>query len=254
MNLRDLDQLLQKVADGGLEPGKAREILQGMPAISVGDLCLDTHREIRCGMPEVVYAKGKSHDQVMEAMAHLYECHGYVLATGVEEVLAEKLQAIYPAGVFVEKARLFKLGEMPRRVLALPIRVVSAGVSDLPVALEALHTLEFAGYPCEHISDVGVAGLHRLISRIAEIEKSTVIIAVAGMEGTLPGVLTGLVSKPVVAVPTSVGYGSHFGGLAPLLAMLNSCSSGMSVVNIDNGFGAAMMAIRIAKPQLSSEH
>jgi hypothetical protein len=202
----------------------------------MSDLTLDFQRLARQGFPEVVFAPGKTRSQVTEALSRLAAAHGHAMATGV----AEDLNL---GGLYDPCARTYRIGSMPAR--AGRCCVVSAGTSDQPVAEEAAQTLEYLGYEARRVKDVGVAGLHRLIDRLEEIQQAQVIIVVAGMEGALASVLGGLVSQPVIGVPTSVGYGTSYEGIAALLAMLNSCAAGIGVMNIDNGFGAAMMAHRI---------
>ena len=199
-------------------------------------ITLDLQRLERQGFPEVVFARGKTRAQIVEALQRLVEAHGHALATGVAEDL--ELGGHYDAC-----SRLYRLGTMPRRT-GKPC-VISAGTSDQPVAEEAAQTLEYLGYETQRISDVGVAGLHRLLSRLDEIKQAQVVIVIAGMEGALASVVGGLVAQPVIAVPTSVGYGTSYEGIASLLAMLNSCAGGVAVMNIDNGFGAAIHAHRI---------
>lgn len=200
------------------------------------DLHLDFQRLERQGFPEVVYARGKTTAQVSLALRRLYEVHGFALATGVDADLAL-------GGRYDPCSKLYQLGQMPPRD-GRPC-VVSAGTSDQPVAEETAQTLEFLGYQTHRVRDVGVAGLHRLLEHANDLERAQVLIVVAGMEGALPSVIGGLVSQPVIAVPTSVGYGTSYQGIAALLAMLNSCAAGISVMNIDNGFGAALAAHRI---------
>ena len=204
---------------------------------------LDLDRLQRQGFPEVVFARGKTAAQTTEALQRLHQANGHALATGVPPDVAEAVRSTLNAGTYDACSKLYRLSEMPPRA-GRPV-VVSAGTSDQPVAEEAAQTLEFLGYQTQRIRDVGVAGLHRLLARVDDLKQSSVIIVVAGMEGALASVVGGLVSQPVIAVPTSIGYGSSFEGLAALLAMLNSCAAGVGVVNIDNGFGAAMMAARI---------
>lgn len=199
-------------------------------------LHLDFQRLERQGFPEVVYARGKTTAQVSLALSRLYEVHGFALATGVDADLAL-------GGRYDPCSKLYQLGQMSARD-GRPC-VVSAGTSDQPVAEEAAQTLEFLGYQTQRVRDVGVAGLHRLLEHANDLEQAQVLIVVAGMEGALPSVIGGLVSQPVIAVPTSVGYGTSYQGIAALLAMLNSCAAGISVMNIDNGFGAALAAHRI---------
>jgi pyridinium-3,5-biscarboxylic acid mononucleotide synthase len=245
MNEDKLQDLLARVAAGALPIHEALDKLRSLPFTEATDALLDTHRALRTGMPEVVYARGKTPVQVIEALGKLQEAHGHALATAVSPEMAGIVQASHPHGHYDPVSRLFRIGQMPAQASSIVTGVACAGTSDLPVAEEAAQTLEFAGFQVERFTDVGVAGLHRLLSKLEALRKCHVIIVIAGMEGALPGVLSGLVSAPVIAVPTSVGYGAGLSGFSALLTMLNSCSSGLGVVNIDNGFGAAMLAIRI---------
>ena len=211
----------------------------------------DLERLKRQGFPEVVFGRGKTAAQVIEALRRLHDEHGHALATGVAPTMAEVVAEGLNRGHYNTCSKLYRIGQMPPRA-GRPL-VVSAGTSDQPVAEEAAQTLEFLGYECGRVRDVGVAGLHRLLAGIEDLRKASLIIVVAGMEGALASVVGGLVSQPVIAVPTSIGYGSSFEGLAALLAMLNSCAAGVGVVNIDNGFGAAMMAARIMQTAVNHE-
>jgi NCAIR mutase (PurE)-related protein len=217
----------------------------------VGDFaCLDTERRKRTGYPEVVYCAGKTEAQAFAIIRALRKRDIPVLATRADAALASRVAAAFPGAVFDETARTLTAGVFcEARDRSGLVSVVCAGTSDLPVAAEAARTAEFFGSNVELISDVGVAGIHRLFARLGDIRRARVIVAVAGMEGALPGVLAGLVSAPVIAVPTCVGYGASFGGLAALLGMLNACAPGISVVNIDNGFGAGYQANMINKLQ-----
>jgi pyridinium-3,5-biscarboxylic acid mononucleotide synthase len=216
---------------------------------------LDHGRAARTGVPEVIFCEGKTIYQVVDIVARVLEREGRVLATRVPPEMAEEVLRNYPDGVYHDLGRILVIDRRPAAAgdAAAPgeaapqpyAAVVTAGTSDLPVAEEASVTLEFLGARVERVTDVGVAGLHRLLSRRDVLRGARVVIAVAGMEGALPSVIGGLVACPVVAVPTSVGYGASFGGLAALLAMLNSCAPGVAVVNIDNGFGAAVHAYKI---------
>lgn len=206
-------------------------------------LQIDTEREERQGFPEVVFGRGKTMLQTCTAIDELVQASGHAFATGVNENTANESLRRHPGAVWRSTSKTFAVGSMPQT--RNRIAVVCAGTSDMPVAGEAAHTCEFLGHEVVCVSDVGVAGLHRLLGRMTEITKADVIIAVAGMEGALPSVLGGLVRQPVIAVPTSVGYGTGLGGVAALMAMLNSCAAGVAVMNIDNGFGAAVMAHRI---------
>jgi NCAIR mutase (PurE)-related protein len=245
MNEESLRGLLDLVAAGQLPSEEALDMLRTLPFTEAASSLLDTHRAIRQGMPEVVYARGKTAEQVRNALDGLHKAHGHALATAVTVDTSVLLSSVFTQGNYDDTSRLFRIGSMAARGGDDSACVICAGTSDLPVAEEAAQTLEFAGFTVKRIRDVGVAGLHRLLSQVDQLRSCKVVIAIAGMEGALPGVVSGLVAAPVIAVPTSVGYGTSFGGLSALLSMLNSCSSGMGVVNIDNGFGAAMLAIRI---------
>lgn len=245
MNESTLRDLLTQVSEGKLMPDQALESLRTLPFAGVGQVLADTHRVIRQGFPEAVYAEGKTPAQTADALGALTRAHGCALATRVTPEMAALLAVSLPAGIYDPVSRLFRVGRMVHSFQTAPVAVVSAGTSDLPVAEEAAQTLEFAGARVNRITDVGVAGLHRLLARLDDLRGASIVIAVAGMEGALPSVLGGLVAAPVIAVPTSVGYGASLNGLSALLSMLNSCASGLVVVNIDNGFGAAMAAVRM---------
>jgi NCAIR mutase (PurE)-related protein len=220
--------------DASLFPGEA-----GLLDFAV----IDSHREERTGYPEVVYCLGKTVDQAEAIMVRMREQGLPVLGTKAEAALAERIRRRYPEAVYDETARTLTVGSvLPPGERKGLVAVVAAGTSDLPVAKEAAVSAEFFGSHVRLINDVGVAGIHRLFARLPDIRNARVVIAVAGMEGALPSVIAGLVAAPVIAVPTSVGYGASFGGLSALLGMLNSCSPGISVVNIDNGFGAGYQA------------
>ena len=202
---------------------------------------IDSRREERTGYPEVVYCAGKTPEQALAIIAGMREEKLPVLATRAEGLLAEQVQKLFPGAQYDPVSKLLTVGRFRDRTEGL-VAVVAAGTSDLPVAREASGTAEFLGSGVLLVTDVGIAGIHRLFDRLDEIRKARVVVAVAGMEGALAGVIAGLVSVPVIAVPTSVGYGAAFGGLAALLGMLTSCSPGIYVVNIDNGFGAGYQA------------
>jgi NCAIR mutase (PurE)-related protein len=215
---------------------------EGLPE-DLGFAVIDSRRSERTGYPEVVYCRGKTTDQAEAIITRMQEGGIPVLGTGARPVLAERILARFPGAEYDKTGRTLTVGRFcapeDRRGL---VAVVTAGTSDLPAAREAAVTAEFFGSNVALINDVGVAGIHRLFARLPEIRKARVVIAVAGMEGALAGVIAGLVSVPVIALPTSVGYGASFGGLSALLGMLNSCAPGISVVNIDNGFGAGYQA------------
>jgi NCAIR mutase (PurE)-related protein len=217
------------------------------PLVDLGFARVDTHRAHRTGDPEVVFAQGKSPQQTVHIMATLHAAHPHraVLATRVDEGTATALQQAFPGVDLDPVGRTAVLGPLPKPCGS--VLIVCAGTSDLPVALEAATSVSVFGARGEVISDVGVAGIHRLLAVRDRLEQADALVVVAGMEGALPSVVGGLTGVPLVAVPTSVGYGASFGGLAALLAMLNSCAPGVVVVNIDNGFGAAVHAARIAR-------
>jgi NCAIR mutase (PurE)-related protein len=245
-----LESLLADVAAGRLAPDAALDRLRHLPFEDLEFARIDHHRELRQGLPEVVFCAGKTVPQVAAICDRLAERSGGFLGTRATDAMAAEVAARHPRVQWNPLARTLHLappagsGPRPRTGTVL---VVSAGTSDLPVAEEAAVTLEAFGHQVGRLADVGVAGLHRLLSESARLREADVVIVAAGMEGALPSVVGGLVSAPVIAVPTSVGYGASFGGLAALLAMLNSCASGITVVNIDNGFGAAAAASRILR-------
>jgi len=215
------------------------------PFVDLGFARVDLDRRRRTGFPEVIFGPGKTPAEVARIAQVILEREPILLATRISREQFESVQAEFPAAVFHERARCLTIEHAPLAKLKLPVAVVAAGTSDLPVAEEAAVTLEIFGNKVERIYDAGVAGLHRLLVETDRLRECAVLIVVAGMEGALPSVVAGLVDKPVIAVPTSAGYGASFGGLAALLGMLNSCASGVTVVNIDNGFGAAYAAATI---------
>ncbi len=247
MDRERLDALLRAVAAGRTTPEEAREELARLPFRRDGDLALDHHRELRCGEPEVVLGAGKTPEQVVAAARALAEAQGRVLVTRLDPEAAAAVQSALPEAEHDAAARTVTWVERPAPPLPGRVLVVSAGASDLPVAAEAAVTARFLGATTEALTDVGVAGLPRLLAEVERLRTADVLVVAAGMEGALPSVVAGLVAAPVVAVPTSVGYGASFGGLAALLAMLNACAPGISVVNLDNGFGAAVSAVRILR-------
>lgn len=208
---------------------------------------LDTSRVERCGRAEVVYCPGKLPAQVAQITRILYEKNGYCLCSRAENAQVEAVKAVLPEAIFHPVARIITIGQPSRNCGNGKVGVVTAGTADQGVAEEAAVTLAFYGWTVERIFDVGVAGLHRIINRVPALRACEVLIVIAGMDGALPSVVAGLVEHPVIAVPTSVGYGANFGGIAPLLAMLNSCATSLTVTNIDNGFGAASAADSILR-------
>ncbi len=246
MHRQSLGKLLEDVAAGRVSVEAALETLRRLPFEDLPFARLDHHRHLRCGLPEVVFGEGKTPGQLATIFASLAETGENVLATRVSPEAAERVRRDLPQAEYDATARTLVLRQRPIEPAAARVAVVSAGTSDLPVAEEARISGELLGLHVEALCDVGVAGLHRLTGEIERLREADVLIVVAGMEGALPSVVGGLVEAPIVAVPASVGYGVSFGGVAALLAMLNSCSAGVSVVNIDNGFGAACVAARIA--------
>lgn len=242
MRENELRDLLAAVRAGSMPLDAAIERLRDLPFADVGVAHVDHHRELRTGMPEVIFCAGKTPDEVARIAGHMAGRGRAVLGTRCDPAAFQAVQADMPAAVYNERARVFRVpGPEPVRLRGL-VAVVTAGTSDRGVAEEAAETLHALGVPCELIHDVGVAGLHRLLAHRDRLGLCDVQIVVAGMEGALASVAAGLTGKPTIAVPTSVGYGAAFGGLAALLGMLNSCATGVTVVNIDNGFGAAAAA------------
>ncbi len=240
--------LLQKVQKGETDIESALRELRAWPFEDLGFAKVDHHRALRRGFPEVVFCQGKTESQVAQIVQSLAARSEVVLATRATRGQFEAVQAVVPTAVYHETARIIQVGEAPppdqRHGTVL---VLTAGTADIPVAQEALVTLAAAGVHGEPLFDVGVAGIHRLLHHRERLEAARVLVVVAGMEGALASVVAGLVDKPVIAVPTSVGYGASFEGLAALLAMLNACASGVTVVNIDNGFGAGYSAAMLAR-------
>jgi NCAIR mutase (PurE)-related protein len=246
----ELRSLLAAVAKGTLSLEQAIERLAQLPFIDLGEAKLDSHREIRSGVAEAVFAPGKTASDLERIVDSLLEAHGRVLVTRVRPEQAKALAARHPAAIHHERCALLTIGE-PGVAVGYAIAVLAAGTADLGVAEEAAICSEWLGATVDRHYDVGIAGIHRLLGRLDVIRRAEALIVVAGMDGALPTLVTGLVRAPVIAVPTSVGYGASFGGLAALLTMLNACSPGVAVVNIDNGYGAAVMAHRICAPRPS---
>ena len=247
MRKETLLRLLQQVQAGQTSIGQAAEELSQVPFEDAGFAKIDHHRALRLGMPEVIYAAGKTPEQVAEIFLRMVRAGEHVLATRASEEHWAAVQRVSPEAHYSAVARTIALAGREPLPEAGRIAVICAGTSDLPVAEEAAETATCMGVPVDRIHDVGVAGLHRVLSQQGTIRKASAVVVCAGMEGALPSVVGGLVGVPVIAVPTSVGYGAAFGGVAALLGMLNSCSPNVTVVNIDNGFGAAYVATMIAR-------
>jgi NCAIR mutase (PurE)-related protein len=240
MNTR---KILEALLKGEIKLSEAEAQLKGFE--DLGHSRVDLEREERNGTPEVIYGGGKTAEQIIDIMVSMEARGQNILATRIEPEVAVEIIQTYPAAIYHELPRLVELRTFEPEQTTEKIAIVCAGTSDLPVAEEARLTAEFYGNTTKRVYDAGVAGLHRLLASIETIRSCRVVVVIAGMEGALPSVVGGLVKAPIIAVPTSVGYGANFGGLSALLTMLNSCASGVSVVNIDNGFGAGFLASRI---------
>jgi len=247
MNIEQLRELLQRVKDGELDVNDAVQNLRHMPFEDLGYARVDHHRHVRRGFPEVIYCPGKTNEQIIGIFRSLAERGGNVLATRASEDAYRALAdtKTFPSARYIKQARAIVLEQRKVEPLKTVLPIVTAGTADLPVAAEARVTAEIMGQPAEILCDIGVAGLHRLLDHLPSLYKANVIIVVAGMEGALASVVGGLVNCPVIAVPTSVGFGASFGGLSALLTMLNSCCGGVVTVNIDNGFSAGVTATLI---------
>lgn len=245
MTPAEANQLLEKLQAGEIGRDEVLRAFQTEPVTDLGFAQIDQHRALRCGFPEVVYGAGKTPGQIVEIALSLLERGDQLLITRVDAEQAAFAVEKLPGAILHEMARCVTVEKSPLPRRAGTIAVLCAGTSDMPVAEEAAVTAELMGNHVKRIYDVGIAGLHRLVAQAETLRKANVTIAVAGMEGALPSAVAGLVDKPVIAVPTSVGYGANLGGIAALLGMLNSCGSGVTVVNIDNGFGAGYAASQI---------
>lgn len=251
MDRDKLKEMLDAVAAGTMSTQAALDRLRALPFEDIGFAKVDHHRDLRQGHPEAIFGAGKTPDQVLQIMARMHDKGSNILLTRCPAETVAVIVAAYPTAVHHEAARAVTYITTPPPVHEGYIAVLCAGTSDLSVAEEAAVTCEFNGNTVKRVYDVGVAGLHRLLGQHETLTKANAIVVCAGMEGALPSVVGGLVDVPVIAVPTSVGYGANFGGLSALLTMLNSCATGIAVVNIDNGFGAGMLASminRIAGP------
>ncbi|MGI5895794.1 MAG: nickel pincer cofactor biosynthesis protein LarB [Oscillospiraceae bacterium] len=240
----DVNQLLNAVKNGTTSVEEAAAQLKNLPYEDLGFAKLDHHRSLRSGFPEVIFCQGKTKEQIVTIFEHFIQADAKVLATRASWEQYEAVRAAVPDAVYLETPRLITY-QLDHVAKIGKVAVCTAGTSDIPVAEEAACVAEFFGAEAERFYDVGVAGIHRLLAAAPKIREANVVIAIAGMEGALASVIGGLVDKPVIAVPTSVGYGANFGGVSALLTMLNSCAEGISVVNIDNGFGAGYLAAQI---------
>lgn len=247
MNKEEIKVLLEGVKDNKINVEEALNKLEDLPFKDLGFATIDNHREIRVGYPEVIYCEGKTVEQVRDIVGFMLTKNNNILGTRATEEMYNAVKEICEEAEYNKLGRTITIKKREETLTESYIAIVAAGTSDLPVVEEAFETAKILGNKVLKITDVGVAGIHRLFSRLDVIRKAKVIIVIAGMEGALASVVGGLVDKPIIAVPTSVGYGANFGGLSALLTMLNSCASGISVVNIDNGFGAAYSASIINK-------
>lgn len=247
MDERFLKQLMVSVKNGELETEEAVRQLRKLPYEDMGYVKIDHHRKLRTGSGEVIYCAGKTSEQTVAIFEKLLEYNGKAMGTRADLATFEAVKARIPEAKYFEQARIIIVDNNEEQERAGKIVIATGGTSDIPVAEEAAVTAEFYGNTVVRLYDVGVAGIHRLLMNTDKLEDANVIVAVAGMEGALASVVAGLADCPVIAVPTSVGYGANFGGLSALLTMLNSCASGISVVNIDNGFGAGFLASMINK-------
>ena len=245
MTTTEAARLLARFRAGKISRAKVLRAFSAAPVADLGFAQVDTHRALRKNFPEVIFGAGKTSEQIVKIAAKLLEQGQPVLVTRITGEHARALKQKFKRAIHHGLARCVTIEEKPLPKRAGFIAVVCAGTSDLPVAEEAAVTDEIMGHRVVRIHDIGVAGLHRMLARMETLQQANVIVAVAGMEGALPSVVAGLVARPVIAVPTSIGYGASFGGIAALLAMLNSCASGVTVVNIDNGFGAGYAASQI---------
>lgn len=237
-------EILKKVQAGELSLDQAEQLFRRQPFDEMGYAKLDTHRKIRSGFAEVIFCSGKADDHLLRIFGRLYAQDGEVFGTRATKEQYEMIRREYPDAVYDPVSKILKI-EREGKVRSGKVAVCTAGTADIPVAEEAAQTAEYFGTAVERIYDVGVSGIHRLLANIDTIQQANCVVAVAGMEGALASVLGGLVDKPVIAVPTSVGYGASMHGLSALLTMINSCANGIAVVNIDNGYGAGYLAAQI---------
>ncbi len=250
MDAEQLAELLKQVKSGDLAVEEAIRKLKSLPFEDLGFARVDGHRGIRCGFPEVIFCEGKRTDDIARIAESIVESGGNLLATRATAEAYDAIKKKLPAAQYHERGRVVVLKQHTQPVPPGTIMIVSAGTSDIPVAEEARVTAETMDNEVQSLYDVGVAGLHRLLSNREELTEASVVVVIAGMEGALASVVGGLVASPVIAVPTSIGYGASFGGIAPLLTMLNSCAPGVAVVNIDNGFGAGYIAALINRTSM----
>jgi len=247
MTPKEILRILEGVRKQVLSPDQAAEKLRHLPHRDLGFARVDTHRQLRCGFPEVIFCQGKTTAQIRDIARVLLSHKGNLLATRADRKAWLAIRKLDRRAEWHERARCITVRQEVLEPRPGEILVVTAGTGDIPVAEEALVTASIMGHKVEGLYDVGIAGIHRILRETERLAKASVVIVCAGMEGALPGVVAALIRRPVIAVPTSIGYGASFGGIAPLLTMLNSCAAGIGVVNIDNGFGAGYLASLIAQ-------
>jgi len=247
MTNEEISKILESVKNQEINTNEALSLLKDFSFQELEYAKIDHHRELRTGYPEIIYCSGKTTEQVKGIISAMLEKEVDIMATRASETVFEAVKDLHPEMIYYKKARIISIKKREPAIPDTNICVITAGTSDIPVAEEAAVTAELLGNKTERIFDVGVAGIHRLMNKLDIIKKSRVVIVVAGMEGALASIIGGLIDKPIIAVPTSVGYGANFGGVSALLAMLTSCAGGVSVVNIDNGFGAGYYASMINK-------
>jgi len=242
VNEKQINCLIEKIRNNEITDDEAISILKKLPYEDIDFAIIDHHRPLRTGHPEVIYSEGKSPEQVKEIAEKLFTNNSVVMATRASNELYLYLKPFFDKITYNAHGRIIIIGKITQPVTDKRILVITGGTTDIPVAEEAAVTAEAMGSPVDRLFDVGIAGAHRILSRIDLLQGANVIVAVAGMDGALPAFAAGLVSRPVIAVPTSVGYGASFGGISALLTMINSCAPGVATVNIDNGFGAGYLA------------
>lgn len=247
MKIEHLQKILNQFKDGKINLSKTTELLTKLPFESLNFAHLDNHRELRTGFPEVIYCEGKTPTQTAQIAKKIFTNNKLVFATHASKQHFAAVKKIIPKAKYYNSSKVITVNEPTIKKSKKFILIISAGTADIPIAEEAFITTKMMGQNVKSLFDVGVAGIHRLLSHFDEIQKASVIIVLAGMDGALPSVVGGLVKVPIIAVPTSTGYGANFSGLAPLLTMLNSCAAGVTVVNINNGFGAGYAASIILK-------
>ena len=247
MTNKEIHKILESVKEQKINPEEALALLKDFSFQELEYAKIDHHRELRTGYPEIIYCSGKTTEQVKGIITAMLEKDVDIMATRASEDLFNSVKDLHPQLVYYKEARIISIKKKNSKLPETNICIITAGTSDIPVAEEAAVTAELLGNKTERIFDVGVAGIHRLMNKLDIIKRSKVVIVVAGMEGALASIIGGLIDKPIIAVPTSVGYGANFGGVSALLAMLTSCAGGVSVVNIDNGFGAGYYASMINK-------